>query len=101
MMLKANGSVASIASSRSVKRFRSPRGEGLMMLISASVLWSLTGLAVKLAVLPPLSFVLWRSVGAAAATAVVMVIRGRTALPQRGLTSLATILNTLVATTVV
>jgi drug/metabolite transporter (DMT)-like permease len=43
------------------------RRRGIAMLIAASVLWSLSGLAVKLAAMDPLAFAMWRSLAGAAA----------------------------------
>jgi drug/metabolite transporter (DMT)-like permease len=43
------------------------RRAGIVMLVAASVLWSLSGLAVKLAGMDPLAFAMWRSLAGAAA----------------------------------
>src|SRR5258708_32431420 len=43
------------------------RAVGVAMLIAASVLWSLAGVAVKTLKLPPISFVIYRSLGAVVA----------------------------------
>ncbi len=48
------------------------------MLVVASVLWSLSGLAVKLAAMDPLAFAMWRSLAGAAALALALPLtRGR------------------------
>src|SRR5260370_12416321 len=47
------------------------RAVGVAMLIAASVLWSLAGVAVKTLKLPPLSFVIYRSLGAVVAMTIV------------------------------
>jgi drug/metabolite transporter (DMT)-like permease len=44
-----------------VHRLARRRRTGVAMLIAASVLWSLSGLAVKLAGMNPLAFAMWRS----------------------------------------
>src|SRR5215218_5088763 len=46
---------------------RASRSRGVAMLIAASVLWSLSGLAVKLAGMNPLAFAMWRSLAGAVA----------------------------------
>lgn len=43
------------------------RAVGVMMLVAASVLWSVSGVAVKTLKLPPIAFTLYRSIGAAIA----------------------------------
>jgi drug/metabolite transporter, DME family len=57
---------------------RRERGIGVLMLIVASVLWSLSGVFVKTLKLPPITFTLYRSIGAAMAMALaVPILRGR------------------------
>src|SRR4051812_11200726 len=54
------------------------RASGVAMLIVASAFWSLSGVAVKTIKLPPITFTLYRSLGAAIAmAAMVPVLRGR------------------------
>jgi drug/metabolite transporter (DMT)-like permease len=54
------------------------RRSGIVMLLAASVLWSLSGLAVKLAAMDPLAFAMWRSLaGAVALGAAIPLARGR------------------------
>src|SRR3954449_13029283 len=54
------------------------RRVGVAMLVAASVLWSLSGLAVKLAGMNPLAFAMWRSLaGAVALGAAVWFAPGR------------------------
>ena len=43
------------------------RAVGVMMLVAASILWSVSGVAVKTLKLPPIAFTLYRSIGAAIA----------------------------------
>jgi drug/metabolite transporter, DME family len=50
------------------------RAVGIVMLLAASVLWSFAGIAVKVAELPPLAFTFWRSLAAAAALGVAMLV---------------------------
>jgi len=45
------------------------RTQGILMLIAASVLWSLSGVAVKLVRIDPIAFAFWRSAAATAAMA--------------------------------
>jgi drug/metabolite transporter (DMT)-like permease len=47
------------------------RAVGVAMLVAASVLWSVSGVAVKTLKIPSISFTLYRSIGAAAAMALV------------------------------
>ncbi len=54
------------------------RRRGIAMLLAASVLWSLSGLAVKLAAMDPLAFAMWRSLAGAVALGVAIPLgRGR------------------------
>jgi DME family drug/metabolite transporter len=54
------------------------RRRGIAMLIVASVLWSLSGLAVKLAAMDPLAFAMWRSLAGAVALGIAIPFaRGR------------------------
>src|SRR5215218_8123009 len=46
------------------------RGRGIGMLLVASILWSVSGLAVKLARMDPLAFAMWRSLAGAVALGV-------------------------------
>ncbi|HEV2295679.1 MAG TPA: DMT family transporter [Tepidisphaeraceae bacterium] len=46
------------------------RSRGILLLLVASVLWSLSGLAVKLAAMDPLAFAMWRSLAGAVALGV-------------------------------
>ena len=54
------------------------RRRGIAMLLAASVLWSLSGVAVKLAVMDPVAFAMWRSLaGAVALGLAIPLARGR------------------------
>lgn len=78
----------------------SPRTLGVGLLIIAAALWSLTGLMVKLAAMEPFGFALWRAIGAFAASAMIVPwFRG--SRPNARWTMLATLLNALVACTVI
>lgn len=58
------------------------RGVGMALLVVTSVLWSLSGVAVKLAQMDPLAFTFYRSLSGAVALALVLPLtHGR--LPQR------------------
>src|SRR5260221_9831019 len=52
------------------------RAGGVAMLVVASALWSLSGVAVKTIKLPPITFTLYRSLGAAAAMAAMVPVLG-------------------------
>jgi drug/metabolite transporter, DME family len=51
---------------------RRQRSVGILLLIAASVLWSISGVALKVVDLDPIGFAFWRSLGAAAAMGVVI-----------------------------
>jgi drug/metabolite transporter (DMT)-like permease len=59
-----------IAAAEAAAAARAGRAVGVAMLVAASVLWSLSGVAVKTLHLPAIAFTLYRSLGAAAAMAV-------------------------------
>jgi drug/metabolite transporter (DMT)-like permease len=59
---------------------RGSRASGVAMLIAASVLWSLSGVVVKVVQIPPGAFAFWRSLGAAAIMAALLPL-GRGRLP--------------------
>lgn len=65
------------------------------MLIAASVLWSLSGAAVKLADLHPLTFAFWRSVAATASVALVLPL-GRGNWPRPGWMLASAVMYTIV-----
>ena len=63
---------------RRFKVISDERMDGVAMLVVASALWSLSGVAVKTIKLPPITFTLYRSLGAAIAmAAMVPLLRGR------------------------
>jgi drug/metabolite transporter (DMT)-like permease len=71
-----------------------------LLLVVAALLWSLTGLAVKIAAMEPVAFVFWRAVGAGA-TAALITLRTRQFRADPRWISLAVILNSVVAGTVI
>ena len=81
-------------------RLTSPRTFGVVLLVIAAGLWSLTGLAVKQAMMEPFAFAVWRALGAAA-TAAMVIPWTRGARPHFRWTLLATVLNAVVAGTVI
>lgn len=78
----------------SAKRLRT---QGILMLIAASALWSLSGVAVKLAHIDPIAFAFWRSAAAAAGmAALVPLSSGR--MPPVAWLALSVTLYTAVVT---
>jgi drug/metabolite transporter, DME family len=76
------------------------RGVGVALIISASVLWSLSGVAVKIAQVDPLTFTFWRSAAATAAMAMVLPLTtGRR--PDAAWMLLSALVYTLVVTTLI
>ena len=71
-----------MGSSATVVRTAIPptRAAGVVMLLAASVLWSLSGVVVKVVQIPSISFAFWRSLGAAAAMALLLPL-GKGRLP--------------------
>src|SRR3954465_7074617 len=73
------------------------RGVGVAMLILASVMWSLSGIAVKTVHMDAIGFALWRSVAAGLAMAAMLPFsRGR--LPHAGWMTLVIVLHAAVVT---
>lgn len=76
------------------------RASGIVMLLAASVLWSLSGVVVKVVQIPSLAFAFWRSLGAAVLMSLLLPL-GRGALPPLPWVLASVTLYTLVVTLLV